>query len=364
MVDALGKIFSVTDRLSVRRLWTALFKGLAVKDRPPLGIVPEICGVLPRASIVDGIVTLSSPFDRRLHLKKMERDLVSLLESCARPVPAGSRCLRLKRWPTVCSSYRRTQTVSQWVAWWARRGAPGLLPTTWLNCARGGTAMPSPDKPLRILTITHNYPRFAGDPAGAFVARVAEGAVARGHQVEVIAPHSPGTATDEPGAGVRLRRFRYAPERFERVAYTGGLHQGTLRSPLAALAFPGFLWAFSQAVRGAVRRFDPDLIHAHWWFPSGWLASRREVPYLITCHGSDVRLLDRGALVRRAGQGVFQKASRITAVSNFLADDLVRLLTGEIIHCPLDTVTHVSGRLRIRPRRAIRLRSLGKLQRL
>jgi SAM-dependent methyltransferase len=43
-VFEVGKIFSVTDRLSVRRLWTALFKGLAVKDRPPLGIVPEICG--------------------------------------------------------------------------------------------------------------------------------------------------------------------------------------------------------------------------------------------------------------------------------------------------------------------------------
>jgi glycosyltransferase involved in cell wall biosynthesis len=132
------------------------------------------------------------------------------------------------------------------------------------------------------------------------------------------------------------------------VAYTGGLHQGTLRSPVAALAFPGFLWAFSQAVRGAVRRFDPDLIHAHWWFPSGWLASRREVPYLITCHGSDVRLLDRGALVRRAGQGVFQKASRITAVSNFLADDLVRLVPGMIPHpavtpMPVDVARFLEG---------------------
>src|ERR671914_390920 len=104
--------------------------------------------------------------------------------------------------------------------------------------------MPSAARPLRILTITHNYPRFDGDPAGAFVATIAEGAAARGHEVEVIAPHARGTAVAEEVAGVRLRRFRYAPQAFERVAYTGSLHSRTLLAPMAALAFPGFLLAF------------------------------------------------------------------------------------------------------------------------
>jgi glycosyltransferase involved in cell wall biosynthesis len=186
--------------------------------------------------------------------------------------------------------------------------------------------MPSRARSLRILTITHNYPRFAGDRAGAFVARIAQGAAAHGHQVEVIAPHAPGIATDEETAGVWLRRFRYAPEPLERVAYTGGLHQGTLRSPLAALAFPGFLLAFSHAVRAAVRRFRPDLIHAHWWFPGGWFASSQRLPYLITCHGSDIRLLERGDLVRKLAQSVFRKAARVTTVSSFLARDVRRML--------------------------------------
>jgi glycosyltransferase involved in cell wall biosynthesis len=186
--------------------------------------------------------------------------------------------------------------------------------------------MPSPGKPLRILTVTHNYPRFSGDPAGAFVARIAQGAAARGHEVKVIAPHAPGTATDEQVGGLRVHRFRYGPEPLERVAYTGALHQRTLLAPLAALAFPGFLLAFARAVSSAVRSFEPDLIHAHWWFPGGWLASRARVPYLITCHGSDVRLLDRAALVRAFAQRVFQQAARVTTVSHFLAQDVRRLL--------------------------------------
>jgi glycosyltransferase involved in cell wall biosynthesis len=188
--------------------------------------------------------------------------------------------------------------------------------------------MPSPARRLRILTVTHNYPRFAGDPAGAFVARIAEGAAAQGHEVEVIAPHAPGTSTDERSGGVRLRRFRYAPEGLERVAYTGSLHQRTLLSPAAALAFPGFLLAFGLAVRAALRRFAPDVVHAHWWLPGGWFASRGRVPYLITCHGSDISLLARGDLVRRLARRAFRRAARITTVSDFLAQDLRRMLPG------------------------------------
>ncbi len=186
--------------------------------------------------------------------------------------------------------------------------------------------MPFQSRRLRVLTVTHNYPRVAGDRAGAFVASIAEGAVAHGHRVEVIAPHAPGSAQDEEVAGVRVRRFRYAPDRWERVAYTGSLHQQTLRSPGAALAFPGFLLAFDHAVRGSVRSFKPNVIHAHWWVPGGWFASRASVPYVITCHGSDVRLLERAQLVRKIALPVFRGAARVTAVSRFLACDIRRML--------------------------------------
>jgi glycosyltransferase involved in cell wall biosynthesis len=208
--------------------------------------------------------------------------------------------------------------------------------------------MPSPARPLRILAVTHNYPRFAGDPAGAFVARIAEGAASRGDEVEVVAPHAPGLATNERVHGIRVNRFRYGPDPFERVAYTGQLHQGTLFSPIAALAFPGFLLAFGRAVRAAVRRFEPDLIHAHWWVPGGWFARRWGVPYVITCHGSDVRLLEHGDLVRKAAGGVFRRAARVTAVSNFLARDIARLLPGMganvvVTPMPVDVATFQKG---------------------
>jgi glycosyltransferase involved in cell wall biosynthesis len=76
----------------------------------------------------------------------------------------------------------------------------------------------------------------------------------------------------------------------------------------------------------ATRRFAPDVVHAHWWLPAGWFVSHGPAPYLITCHGSDVRLLDRGELVRRIALPVFRKAALITTVSKFLAEDIRRQL--------------------------------------
>lgn len=208
--------------------------------------------------------------------------------------------------------------------------------------------MPSPGRSLRVLTVSHNYPRFAGDPAGAFVARIAEGVASRGHEVEVVTPHAPGISTEEIVGGVRLRRFRYGPEVLERVAYTGDLHGRTLLSPAAALGFPGFLLAFSRAVHRAARRLVPDVIHAHWWLPSGLFASHVGVPLVITCHGSDVRLLGRGKVVRGIARPVFRSAARITTASHFLAGDIRNWLPGlqtpvMVTPMPVDTRSFLVG---------------------
>ncbi len=179
---------------------------------------------------------------------------------------------------------------------------------------------------MRILVAAHNYPRFAGDPAGAYIRKLALGFDARGHQVTVLAPHIRGTAERETEQGVRLQRFRYAPEAFERIGYAGDARVGRLLLAPAVLALPGYLLAFRQSLRRRVAEFRPDVLHAHWWLPAGWLASRRGVPLVVTSHGSDVRLLERGGMIRHLARGVATRAARWTAASRFLARDLERRL--------------------------------------
>jgi glycosyltransferase involved in cell wall biosynthesis len=176
---------------------------------------------------------------------------------------------------------------------------------------------------MRVLVVTHNYPRFHGDPAGSFVARLAEATAAAGAEVRVLAPHVAGTAEREVVNGVTVRRFRYAPATLERVGYRGDLHRQRVWSPLVALGVPAMLVAFAAAVRREARSFRPTIVHAHWWMPGGLLAaSMSTVPLVITCHGSDVRLLDGAAVWRRVAGYVFSRAARVTTVSRFLARDL------------------------------------------
>ncbi len=50
---------------------------------------------------------------------------------------------------------------------------------------------------MRILVAAHNYPRFTGDPSGAYIRNLALGFHGRGHQVAVLAPHVGGALERE-----------------------------------------------------------------------------------------------------------------------------------------------------------------------
>ncbi len=178
---------------------------------------------------------------------------------------------------------------------------------------------------MRILTITHNYPRWDGDHAGAFVAQLAAETVRAGHEVRVVAPHARGAPLRERREGVAIVRARYGPDALERVGYTGALGNPLRASLLAPIMLPAFIGRLWSTAARETADFRPDIVHAHWWMPGGWIASRLGVPYLITCHGTDIRLLEK-ALWRRVAQPVMRRAAAVTTVSNFLAADLRRFI--------------------------------------
>ena len=176
---------------------------------------------------------------------------------------------------------------------------------------------------MRLLVVTHNYPRFPGDPAGSYVRRLAEAARDVGHDVQVLAPHVAGTAETEKAGQLTVRRFRYGPAWVERVGYRGERPGQILLDPLAVLALPAYFLRFRVEVRRAAEMLRPEVIHAHWWFPAGWLVSGLGGPFVVTCHGTDVRLLD-SPLFRALARGVLTKAAAVTTVSQFLAQDIAR----------------------------------------
>jgi glycosyltransferase involved in cell wall biosynthesis len=169
---------------------------------------------------------------------------------------------------------------------------------------------------VRVVFLTHNYPRNPGDLAGSFLATLGRGLVRRGVDVRVVAPSDAGEGGEETMDGVTIRRVRYASPQQERIAYRGSM-ASAIRSPAGLRALAG-LW---RALRSATREEldgGADLVHAHWWVPGG-LAVPPGARYILTSHGTDAALLRRSRLARRLARPVYQRASLVTAVSRELA---------------------------------------------
>jgi len=171
-----------------------------------------------------------------------------------------------------------------------------------------------------VLWVTQVYPRFDGDVMGGFLHRLAKELPPRGYAVRVVAPGADGVPDRDTFDGVAVERFRYAPEGRANLAYTGEMHRAAMRNPLR---FAAFLHRFRAEASRAAREAGADVVHAHWWMPSGWAAlpaTRSGTPFVISVHGTDVRLVDRFPLAGPFAQRVLGRADRVLAVSSHLAE--------------------------------------------
>lgn len=183
---------------------------------------------------------------------------------------------------------------------------------------------------MNVLFLTHSFPQGEGDAAGSFILRLAVALREEDVNVRVVAPAAAGLPSAEVLEGILVERFRYAPRRYERLAYTGNMAGDVATSWTAKLALVGFLGSdFVHAVR-ARRNFEPQLIHAHWWFPSGvvgtWVRGLSHLPLVTTLHGTDVRLARSVAVAKPLFAHVLKHSAAVTTVSRWLQDETQALV--------------------------------------
>ncbi len=182
---------------------------------------------------------------------------------------------------------------------------------------------------MRVVWITHNYPRFAGDVAGGFLHPLAVALRQSGVDVRVVAPSDAGQGGEAPLDGVPVRRVRYGSAASERLAYRGTMTDA-LKSPGGAFAFNRLRCALRAGAEAELEGAGADaVVHAHWWIPAG-LAAPIGVPMVLTCHGTDVRLLDRIPMAPWLARPTFRRARVVTTVSKSLADTVKRRIGIEV----------------------------------
>lgn len=166
---------------------------------------------------------------------------------------------------------------------------------------------------VRILVLNYEHPPLGGG-GGRLAAKVASGLVGRGHQVRILTagmPHLPLEAVEE---GVEVRRLR-ALRRREDTCSVPEMGAWVMRAIPAAIS--------------EVRRWKPDVIHAHFAVPTGavaWVVHKvTGVPYVLTAHLGDVP----GGVPEQTGNlfcwikpftvPLWKGAAATTAVSSFVA---------------------------------------------
>lgn len=161
---------------------------------------------------------------------------------------------------------------------------------------------------MKLGVVTTSYPRFAGDPAGNFVAAHVAALRAAGHRVEVIAAGDQARSAGALDGAVRVGSGLF---------YRGGAPDALERSPLAAgLAAAAFTARLTAAVTWRAPRWDA--IVAHWLAPSAIAALPAGLPLTAIAHGGDVFTLRRLRLLGPVLRALERRGARLVLVSEQL----------------------------------------------
>ena len=176
---------------------------------------------------------------------------------------------------------------------------------------------------MHILMIASSFPKYPGEMTAPFIEEIAAAVVARGHEVHLVVPDHPELRQADVVRGIHLHRYRYAPHpRLSVWGYAGALDNDVRMRQTALLVAPLAVLAGWAMVRRLTASMPFAIIHAHWAIPNGlpalWVARERGLPLVVSTHGSDISVAERGAATALVARKIMRYASAITAPSGDL----------------------------------------------
>jgi len=171
---------------------------------------------------------------------------------------------------------------------------------------------------MRVCFLTSSYPRYAGDMAGIFTARLAQTLEKKGISVHVVAPNDGHYPTEDSIEGVLVHRFSYFLKNHEGLAYGhGGIPANLSLNPLLFVQVPFYFLFFFLKTWHVARQCD--LLHVHWaqnlfvGWPVAYLLGK---PCVVTLWGSDLRWMERNRWVYYFTSLLFSGADAVACVTD------------------------------------------------
>ncbi len=182
---------------------------------------------------------------------------------------------------------------------------------------------------MRICTLTHTYPRFPDDINAPFVEKLMENIARKGNEVSVLTAYDPEWNRKAEDHTVDLRTYRYIwPDSLHILGYSRTI-EGNIRFRKRVMFLSPFLFMHAyNAFFRLVNEKNPDILHAHWLLPNGFIAGHVSrltgIPLIIQTHGSDVFTAEKNALFRSMARYAAKHAHYIVSPS----PDLTKRLGG------------------------------------
>lgn len=175
---------------------------------------------------------------------------------------------------------------------------------------------------MKVL-IPNHFP-LQGSGSGIYTLNVARELLRAGHQVMVIVPEH--CVIDGYPFQVQTIIFSDGQSEDPELDYnfpcfTTHPRSTTTFYELTDAQMQAYVRAWQQAMAEAVAEFQPEVIHANHVWVAAHVAHQTELPYVITCHGTDLMGFSRGPRYREMALTAAAHAQGIVAISRQVAVD-------------------------------------------
>ena len=177
---------------------------------------------------------------------------------------------------------------------------------------------------MKILMPNH-FP-LQGSGSGIYTMNVAQELLKAGHEVEVIVPeHAPVNEYPFP---VRTIIFDNGENdnvevNFNFPCFTTHPRSTTTYYELSDEQIRAYVDAWERHLMKAIEEFKPDVIHAHHVWITPYVAHKSGLPYIISCHGTDLMGFREGPGYRSMALEGAKNAGSIISISRQVQADAI-----------------------------------------
>ncbi|MBS3080843.1 glycosyltransferase [Candidatus Pacearchaeota archaeon] len=187
-------------------------------------------------------------------------------------------------------------------------------------------------KKKKLLVVTSTFPRWKNDTIPHFVFELSK-RLTDEFDVYVLAPHYPGAKSFEILDNMKVYRFKYFLTKYQKLAGNTAILPTLQKNKWFYFQVPFFLIGEFLALYRLTKKIKPDIIHAHWIIPQGFVAALNKkitgVRYIVTSWGGDMFVFKKQGfltnLLKKVYSFILNNSKKSTSVNMVFLDEMKRV---------------------------------------